>query len=243
MAYESLDNGERALMQIHGHRSGSILVLAERLTDCPVSLRWGGNQVAGAINGQAHILDGLDQLNTLQAAGVPVPEFIVNPDYSIPMPTGGIWLARLREHSQGKDIIPVGTRIRRRRRWQDSDFFVKYVENVVREWRIHILNGHSIARGLKYYTGLRNDAGPIPEMVAPIIRSRRLGWHIRHDVKPPKGLRDVAKAATTAVGYDLGAVDILELSDGSFVTLEVNSRPAIRDEYTLSAYERAFRSL
>jgi len=224
-------------VQIYGHRSGSILELERRLHDCPVSLRWGGNMVAGAINGQAHLLDGLQQLETLRTAGIRVPEFIVNPDYSIPMPTGGLWLARKREHSQGKDIIPVGQRIRGRRPWQRSDFFVKYIPNVVREWRFHIVDGKCIARATKVWAG----NGPEPTN-APIIRSRRLGWHMRHDIKPNKLLREAAKAAVAAVGYDLGAVDLLELNDGSAVILEVNSRPAIRDEYTLAAYEAALRA-
>lgn len=224
-------------MQIHGHQSGSITELARRLEDCNVSLRWGGNQVGGTtINGQAHLKDGFEQLVVLRDAGVRVPEFRACDSWDTDITN--MWLARKRNHSQGKDIIPVGTRVRGRRRWQDSDYVVKYIPNVVREWRIHILNGHSIARALKVWAG----PGSAPT-THPIIRSRRLGWHMAHDTKPPKGLRDVAKAAVAAVGYDLGAVDILELDDRSFVVLEVNSRPAIRDEYTLSAYERALRAL
>jgi|SRR5579859_161272 len=225
-------------MQIHGHRSGSILVLEQRLQDCPIQLRWGGNRVAGAINGQAAILDGLDQLQVLQAASIRVPEFIVNQDYSIPMPADGLWLARKRNHSQGKDIIPVGLKIRGRRSWQRSDFFVKYIPNVAREWRFHILAGKCIARATKVWAG----DGPEPTD-PPIIRNRHLGWHMRHDIKPNKLLRETAKAAVIAVGYDLGAVDLLELANGEAVVLEVNSRPAIRDEYTLAAYEAALRAL
>ena len=233
MANESVGNGEGVSMQIHGHRSGSILTLAERLSDCPVALRWGGNQVSGAINGAASILDGLSQLVALKAAGVPVPEFTTNAADA----TGGLWLARKRDHSQGKDIIPVGTVIRRRRKWQDSDFFVRYISNVAREWRIHVVDGLSIARATKVWAG----SGTEPT-TAPIIRSRRLGYHMRHDIKSPKLVRETAKAAVKAVGYDLGAVDLLELTDGSVVVLEVNSRPAIRDEYTLAAYAAALRA-
>ena len=227
-------------MVIHGYNTGSIQTLATRLHDCDVSLRWGGPQVAGAINGECHLMDGLEQLQTLQAANIPIPQFVVNADYGINFE--GLWLARRRNHTQGSDIIQVGQHIRGRRPWRRSDYFVKYIP-AVREWRFHILNGDSIARGLKYYTGLRNNAGPIPNQPDPIIRSRRLGWHLNHEPNPPKALRQLAKSAVAAIGYDLAAVDLLELEDGSGVVLECNSRPAIRDEYTLTKYEQAFRSL
>lgn len=197
--------------------------------------------VAGAINGQAHLLDGLEQLQVLGSKGLVVPEFVTNVDGRLRLdtvPFDGVWLARKRDHSQGKDIIPVGTVVRKRRRWQDSDFFVKYIPGVVREWRFHVVKGESIARATKVWAGHGSEP-----TTAPVIRSRRLGWHMRHDVEPGKGLRKAAKAAVEAVGYELGAVDLLELTNGSAVILEVNSRPAIRDEYTLAAYERAFRRL
>lgn len=226
-------------MRIYGHNTGLILQLAEQLRDVDVGLRWGGPQVAGAINGDVHLMDGLEQLQVLQTKRIKVPEFIVR----FPTQPGEDWLGRRRHHTQGRDIIPVGSRIRGRRNWQNSDYFVRYIPNVVREWRFHILKGASIARGLKYYIGLRNNAGPIPEPEHPIIRSRRLGWHLRHDIDPPKALREQAKAAVEAVGYDLGAVDILELEDGTGCVLEVNSRPAIRDEYTIDKYASALRAL
>lgn len=222
-------------MRVHGHRIGTVLELERRLagTASP-DLRWGGGFVPGAINGQANLLEGKDQLLALQDAGIPTPHFT----FQSAGATGGLWLARKSAHTQGKDIIPVGQRVRGRRRWQDSDMFVQYVPNVVREWRFHILKGESIARALKVWSG----GGPEPT-THPIIRSRRLGWHMRHDVDPPKAIREAAKAACKAVGYDLGAVDVLELADGQACVLEVNSRPALRDEYTLEKYVKAFKAL
>lgn len=228
-------------MRIHGHATGSILLLAERLTDRnDIAVRWGGPQVAGAINGECHLMDGLEQLQTLKEKGIVVPEFIVQTDYIQNVDITG-WLARRRNHTQGRDIIPVGQHVHGRRRWQNSDYFVKY-QPARAEWRFHILEGVSIARGLKYYTGVRSTLVPEP-INTPIIRSRRLLWHLRHDISPPAVIREAAKAATAAVGYDLGAVDVLELEDGSPCVLEVNSRPAILDEYTLNAYSKALRNL
>ena len=227
-------------MHVHGRTDGSITQLAARLTDCEISLRWGGNRVAGAINGEVKLLNGLEQLQIFKEKGVPCPEFLLpNTPITLPIEGGVVWLARKAEHTQGRDILVVGgPRERGRRRWPNSDFFVKYIPDVVGEWRFHILKGESIARGQKFWAG----NGPEPTVV-PTIRSRRNNWHIRHDSKPPKGLRALAKKAVEAVGYDLGAVDILQLADGSGVVLEVNSRPAIRDEYTLGQYEKAFRKL
>lgn len=223
-------------MRVHGHRIGTVLELEHRLGESGPDLRWGGQFVPGAINGEANLLDGLQQLQTMNAAGIKVPLFTVGLTTNRHMV--GTWLARKAHHTQGRDIIPVGQRIRGRRRWEDSDFFVQYVPDVVREWRFHILRGESIARALKVWSG----DGPEPT-THPIIRSRRLGWHMRHDVDPPKAIRKAAKAACEAVGYDLGAVDVLELTTGEACVLEVNSRPALRDEYTLGQYVKAFRAL
>lgn len=215
-------------MQIFGHQEGPIQLLAQRLQDCNVRLRWGGPQVAGALNGQVHLLDGYEQLQHFVEAGVPCPEF--TPD----LPLGRGWLGRKRQHTQGKDISRSQSSDKV---WRQSDYWVKYMP-AKSEWRFHILNGHSIGRGLKVWVG----PGPEPQ-APPVIRSRRLGWHLQHNVEPPKGLRKVAKAAVAACGYELAAVDILELADGTPCVLECNSRPAIRDPYTLLAYERAFRGL
>lgn len=231
-------------MRIYGHRTGSILELERRLADCNVSLRWGGPQVAGAINGQVQLLDGLQQLQILQTKGIIVPTF--STQSAVCEQLEGLWLARKRNHTQGKDIIPCTLRgvqrVKGRRNWRDSDFFIKYIP-AVREWRFHILNGQSIARGLKVIVDNYPHAQAVAEFTHPIIRSRRLGWHMEHTTVPSKVVRAAAKAAVAAVGYDLGAVDLLELADGSACVLEVNSRPAIRDEYTLTAYEQAFRRL
>lgn len=224
-------------MQIFGHTSGSIEQLAARLHDCPVRLRWGGPQVPSAINGQAHLLNGLEQLQKLQEAGIAVPEFTTSPEEVSEWEAAGATIfGRRLNHTQGKDIrCNIWPRQRGERRWRNSDFFVKYMESRA-EWRFHVLHGTSIARGVKVFT---SDVAP----VHPCIRSRRLGWHLQHNVDPPKGARSLAKAAVAAVGYDLGAVDMLELADGTFRVLEVNSRPAIRDEYTLSAYTKALMAL
>jgi len=238
-------------MQILGHNRGAILTLAERLRDCNVRLRWGGDIVPDAVNGKAHLHDGLEQLKAFRDAGVPTVEFTTDPQVRDQWVAGrSIVLGRALHHTQGRDIVVPGISQKKNIAWNRRDFWTLY-KGSYQEWRVHVVNDLSIARGLKTFTGRdENDKLVTPEVSRLIIRSRRLGWTMRHDVEPPKGLRDLAKQAVKAVGYDLGAVDILQVykdkaPDGAykFLVLEVNSRPAIRDEYTLTAYEKALRKL
>lgn len=192
--------------------------------------------VPNAINGNVHLLDGLEQLETLRAAGVSCVDFLPEPPTDLGT---NIFLGRKAEHTQGFDIRASNLpKERGKRPWSKSDYFTLYESTTIREWRFHIFKGQSIARALKVWAG----NGPEPTQ-HPIIRSRRLGWHMRHDVKPAGYLRELAKQAVEAVNYELGAVDLLELPGKVGKVLEVNSRPAIRDDYTLNAYEKAFRSL
>ena len=65
---------------------------------------------------------------------------------------------------------------------------------------------------------------------------------MRFDLHPPKGLRPLAHQAVEALGYDFGAVDILDLGDGGddrYVVLEVNSAPSLRSEHTQDRYLNA----
>lgn len=235
-------------MQILGHTRGSILGLADRLRDCNVRLRWGGQQVANAINGSAHLHDGLEQLKVFAEKGVPTVQFTTDPKVRDQwVAEGKIVLGRNLNHTQGFDIVYPGMSRKANIAWNKRDFWTVYKPSL-QEWRMHIVNGHSIARGLKHFAPEPGETKPLAGTLAKVlVRSRRLGWHMRHDIVPPKGLRDLAKNAVKAVGYDLGAVDVLQHGDGKTVpltysVLEVNSRPAIRDDYTLAAYEKALRN-
>ena len=208
-------------MVIRGYQTALIRQLAQQVPDTVV-LRWGGPRIAGAVNGQAQLVSGLAQLEKLHAAGVRVPE------YTRECPIGPGWFGRRNNHTQGRDI-----RVQRERGYPASDYWTKIIEDVLSEWRIHVLHRRVIARGTKHYVGAGEPG---------IIRSRRLGWHIRHDVEPPRGVRNAGRAACAALGYDLGAVDLLVTSTG-VVVLEVNSRPALRDPYTLTQYTNALSAL
>lgn len=238
-------------MQILGHSRGAILQLAERLRDCNVRLRWGGQQQPGAVNGSCHLADGLEQLQAFSRNEVPTIRYTTDPvQRDLWVAEGHKVLGRTLHHTQGRDIVWPSQSKSRNAAWQKRDFWTVY-RPAVQEWRIHIVDGHSIARGLKHF--VPQEVGAELEQAAsgaPIIRSRRLGWVMRHDIVPPKSLRDIAKQAVKSLGYQLGAVDILQLTTSKttearlqYAVLEVNSRPAIRDEYTLAAYEKALRKL
>lgn len=93
-----------------------------------------------------------------------------------------------------------------------------------------------IGRGKKVWVGEGE-----PQGLAKFVRSRRNGWHLEHKSEPPKGVRTAAKTAVKALGYDFGAVDLLVREGGEVVVLEVNSAPALRDDYTWTAYTNAIR--
>lgn len=227
-------------MRIVGRETPSILALADRLSDLDLAVRWGGPQTPGAfgaLNGKARLLNGLEQLELFHTLGIPHPDYTTDvADALESHAIGNIIMGRLLNHTQGKDIrFSHRLRERGQRVWTKSDFWVKF-EPSKREWRFHIFAGRAIARGLKVW----NSEVQPPAMP---IRSRRLGWTLEHKTDPPKTMREAAKRACVALGYDFGAVDLLELPDGRPMVLEVNSRPALRDEYTLAAYEKAIRNL
>lgn len=95
-----------------------------------------------------------------------------------------------------------------------------------------------IARGLKHCPNEGKVWRQLP------VRSRNNGWRLRHDVDPPAPLRDLAKRAVVACGYDFGAVDMLYIPPSDQQqeqgwVLEINRMPGL-DDYTATAYARAF---
>jgi glutathione synthase/RimK-type ligase-like ATP-grasp enzyme len=67
---------------------------------------------------------------------------------------------------------------------------------------------------------------------------------MRLDIQAPQGLRPLAHKAVEALGYDFGAVDILDAgpeTDERFVVLEVNSAPALLSEHTRNKYLTAIK--
>jgi hypothetical protein len=193
-------------------------------------------------------ISNLEQLRRFASNGVPCPEFTddINIAYDWVFDLRTVY-GRKAEHTKGKDIVIAshkwtavppsvgghpGSRpmFRIPDTWYERDYWTKLVPNVLEEWRIHVFDGKSIARGLK----VNEHGGDLG-----LIRNRGAGYIMRHAVDPPKGLRTLAKNAVAACGYTYGAVDLLVTAEGSFV-LEVNSAPAM-DNYTRGKYVAAIR--
>lgn len=139
-----------------------------------------------------------------------------------------IWLGRKIHHTQGRDIL-----LPDRKFWRTRDYWTKYIPSTA-EWRIHVFDGNSIARGMKVFHGDQQEPTEF------VIRSRARDYVMTHNVDPPRGVRQLAKAAVQAIGETFGAVDILIGQDGFQYVLEVNTAPAM-DNYTLRAYVKAIR--
>ena len=201
-----------------GRKSKSAAMLQDKLTALAPELegwvRW-GNQGDG-INGMRK-LSGPEQLDKIAAAGVVVPNHS-------PSPVLG-YVGRDLYHTQGRDIA-----LPHQRQYSNKEWYVEWVKSF-QEWRIHIFNGRSIARGVKHYVGDKE--------LEYEIRSRRRGWRLRHDIDPPEAVREAARKAVLALGYVFGAVDVLVRDpDDVPVVLEVNSAPGL-DNYTATKYAEA----
>ena len=184
-----------------------------------------GVEYPNALNGMRR-LDAVEQLEAMNNAGIKVPEFTTDLHRASEwVREGCLVFGRRLFHTEGRDIIGP-----RHRRWPRSEYWVKVIPNIGAEWRIHVFQGRSIARGMKVQTGESWRKMP--------VRNRANGWTMVHDPKPPKGLRTLAKAAVEAVGYDFGAVDLLVQEDGTQWVLEVNKAPGL-DQSSAVAYAKA----
>jgi glutathione synthase/RimK-type ligase-like ATP-grasp enzyme len=108
----------------------------------------------------------------------------------------------------------------------DRPLYTRYVKNFT-EFRVNVAFNKAIHVSQKRKS--REDADQF-------IRSQSGGWGFRRPLFVPKGLHEVAVAASRAVGLDLSGVDILyNKFYNKFYVLEVNSAPwlneSIADKY------------
>lgn len=216
------------MIQVTGPRWKTTRALQAALAEVPET---------GTFNFGTMHCNKLEQLQRMTEAGVGCVEVTEDFDTAyesvMPMPNGHepipIWLGRKLHHTQGKDILLPDNKF-----WRIRDYWTKFIPST-EEWRIHIFDGKSIARGKKVFA----DATQAPN--TPInIRNRGRNWLIVHAPDPPRGMRDLARRAVEACGETYGAVDILVGVDRKFYALEVNCAPAM-DGYTLAAYVKAIR--
>ena len=179
----------------------------------PPALAWGINR-PNALGGSQKLY-GLAQLEALQAANIPTPRFWANYE---DVPPDIFAVGRITHHSQGRKV-----RLPTSRYFTTSDYFVEWLPSTA-EWRVWATPNRTFANAKKVFV---EEGTPPPRP----IRSRRLGWHL-HFEKPPKGVRPLGKRAVAALGYDFGAVDILQTTEDNLIVLEVNSAFALRSPFT-----------
>lgn len=175
-----------------------------------------------------HNMDKLEQLEILEAAGVLCPRHSQSRRDLMCIVRGDVWGRKL-NHSQGRDIKFPGDR-----NYEKSDYYVEPITDVKDEWRVHIFDGLSIHSSHKVHTE------QVDNSKAAIVKSRRNGWRMSREKELPRLVRDTAKAAVKALGWDMGAVDLIECKNGKVYVLEVNSRPGI-DSRTAEQYVKAIK--
>lgn len=178
--------------------------------------------------------DKLTQFRTYQNAGVSIPEFtterIVAENW---LRDGDTVLARTMLHgSEGRGIVvmePGGP-------FTEAPLYTKYVKKK-KEFRVHVLFGQVIdvqeKRKKANYDGQRDSR----------IRNVANGYvFCRDNITEPQQLRELSVRATNALGYQLGAVDVVyNEHHGRCYVLEVNSTPGMEGT-TLQSYANAIVS-
>lgn len=156
----------------------------------------------------------------LVAAGVPTVLASLTP----PAEQDAEWVWRTFSHHGGLDLLDQPTA-------RAQPGFWVYREEIAKEYRIHVFQGVSVRAGRKE---------PLdPATSHPWIRSYDGGWRINYDGRGVKDKhREVAKAATAALGLDFAAVDVAERADGTVFVLEVNRAPGAEGQTAVRYAER-----
>jgi len=233
-------------MIVHGNRDWpTVRYLNSELKEVPGPPIAYGFGMEGVFGGSPRKF-GQNQLRVLSEAGVPVPYFTDDWQEAIQwLKEENTIFGRNNQHTQGKDIALASWNKEDALPTVHSRFFQRAywtlkVPGIIDEWRVHVFhtaNGYrSIATGKK--------VADTP--TSPLIKSRRNGWKIAYNHTPPKGLRPIARQAVEALGYDFGAVDVVQTQDNAtqdwreFVVLEVNSAPGLTCNHTQNVYKQAF---
>lgn len=222
-------------------------IVKDMTTTEDVTVHWGA-RFNNTIQGFA--LNNIARCNALEQFDKFTENRLNRPEYTKIIDVAKRWeilglktFGRRLEHTRGNDIVGSGYNYAGRQvfnpRWVNRDFWVRIVpeNHIINEWRIHVFQGRVIARGLKVQTGPKTRKMP--------VRSRNNGWTLTHDQEPPAYIREAARKAVAAVGYNFGAVDILEttIPPYGYCLLEVNSAPALGSDYTIEAYRKAFQKI
>lgn len=192
--------------------------------------------------------DSIAQLTAFRGAGLLTPDFTTDVKLAVDWVFAGHTVfGRRLLHTRGNDIVlprmsQSRERVNTESRWFRSEWWSRYIPPT-EEWRIHVFDNRIIARGKKVHSG--------PSWRRAPVRNVGNGWTFDFHVDPPQGIRRVAKKAVQALGYPVGAVDILQVTKtlpggpepptNEFYVLEVNRLPALTCPYTLGRWCEAIR--
>lgn len=172
-------------------------------------------------------LDKLTQLQRFKDANVSCPDFTTDRATAVSwLAAGPVVCRQLLRGSEGRGIVVAETA----EQMVDAPLYTRYVKKK-QEFRVHVLDDKVIdvqeKRRKNDFTGERNVR----------IRNVANGYvFCREGIVEPDGLHLLARSATAALGYSLGAVDVVHNSyNNTSYVLEVNSTPGMEGT-TLDVY-------
>lgn len=163
--------------------------------------------------------DKLTQFRKFHDAGISIPDFTTDRVVAIGwLPNRAVVCRTLLRSSEGRGIVVATTP----EEVVPAPLYTQYI-NKKYEYRVHVLNGDvidvQIKRRRNGHEGDRDNR----------IRNLANGYvYCRSEISEPANLRALAVAATKALDYTLGAVDIVHNSHSGFLAvLEVNANPGM----------------
>lgn len=176
--------------------------------------------------------DKLTQFQKFKENNVAIPEFTTERATGLDWLRGGssVVCRTLLRSSEGRGIVIADAA----EGIVAAPLYTRYFKKK-REYRVHVFNGQVLdVQEKRKRNGFDNDKRDTR------IRNLSNGYVFCRDglVEPP-GLRDLAIAATKALGYNLGAVDLAWNEHlGKLVVFEVNANPGMQGT-TLENYSKA----
>ena len=133
--------------------------------------------------------------------------------------TGELLIGRTASHMQGRGAFFITS---------ERDFilaqrnlhcthFMKYIPTD-REYRVHVFNNEILAVSEKL---MQDNCTNLQ------IRNYETGWHFRYIDNASQEVKDIAKAAVSCLGLNMGAVDVIKSVNGNLYVLEVNTAPSL----------------
>jgi len=192
-------------------------------------INYGRSNIESDLNNDL-VLNKIDQLEILKEAGINVPKiFILNKKTKYRCFDENIFplMARKLKHARGSDIIFLKTKSSMEKRWdriKNRDFLIKYIPKKY-EYRIHVLGDKVVNVCKKIHSPKAVEEG---DYIHPHVWSKDRGWTLQ--TIEEEGLIEIKVLAINAIevlGYDFGAVDLIQGKDEKYYILEVNSAPRL----------------